>query len=221
MAAVDVAEAAGGDVIVGEEESGEGAVGRVLREELVDDAKNIFQAIVRDGTLAAEIGLQIGHEECGGDAFAGDVADDQAEAVGAEVKEVVVIAADGARGITVTGIVQRLNWRANLRKKAALDFVGDFEFLGGAAFEFDFGGGGAALGFEGVGDFIEADQGEGVAVGIAEASGDAAPDRGFFAEERRFRDVVDLARLGVELDAAEPRGVLEADTSSGPFLVFG
>ena len=57
MAAVDVAEAAGGDVVIGEEECGEGAVGRVLREELVDDAKNIFQAIVRDGALAAEIGL--------------------------------------------------------------------------------------------------------------------------------------------------------------------
>ena len=97
MAAIDVAEAAGGDVVVGEEERGEGAVGRILREELVDDAENIFHAIVRDGALATQIGLQVGHEESGGYAFAGDVADDQAEAVGAEVEEVVIIAADGAR----------------------------------------------------------------------------------------------------------------------------
>ena len=157
MAAIDVAEAAAGNMVVGEEERRERAVGRVLREELVDDAKNIFQAIVRDGALAAQIGLQVGHEQRGGDAFAGDVADDEAEAVGAEVEKIVIIAADGARGITVTGIVQRLDRRADLREKTALNFVGDFEFLGGAAVEFLFGGGGAALSFEGVSDFVEAD----------------------------------------------------------------
>src|SRR5271170_789950 len=105
MATVDVAEPAAGNMVIGEEESGEGAVGRVLREKLIDDAKNIFQAIVRDGTLAAKIGLQVGHEQSGRDAFAGDVADDEAEPVGAEVEKIVVIAADGARRITVTGIV--------------------------------------------------------------------------------------------------------------------
>jgi hypothetical protein len=68
-----------------------------------------------------------------------------------------------------------------LGKEAALDFVGDFELLDGAAFEFEFGGGGAALGFEGVGHFVEADQREGVAVNVTEASRDAAPDGGFFS----------------------------------------
>jgi hypothetical protein len=147
MATVDVAEAAGGDVVVGEEEGGEGAVGRVLRKKLIDDAKNIFEAIVRDGALAAEIGLQIGHEQRRGDAFAGNVSNDEAEAVGAEVEKVVIIAADGARGITVTGIVERVDRRTDLREKTALNFVGDFQFLGSAAFEFDFGSGGAAFGF--------------------------------------------------------------------------
>ena len=155
MAAIDVAEAAAGNMVVGEEERGEGAVGRVLREELVDDAKNIFQAIVRDGALAAQIGLQVGHQQRSGDAFAGNVADDQAEAVGAELEKVIIIAAYGARGITVTGIVERMNRRAALRKKTALDFVGDFQFLGCAAFELlELGGGRAALGFKGVSDFV-------------------------------------------------------------------
>ncbi len=202
MAAIYVAEAACGDVVVGEEEGGEGAVGRVLREELVDDAKNIFQAIVRDGALAAEIGLQVGHEERGGDAFAGNVADNQAEALGAEVEKVVVVAAYGARGITVTGIVERVDRGADLGEKTALNFVGDFKFLGGAAFEFEFGGGGAALGFEGVRDLVEADKGESVAVGIAETGEDAAPNWGFFAEEGGLDGVADTARLEVELDAA-------------------
>jgi len=121
----------------------------------------------------------------------------------------------------VTGIVERLNWRADLRKKTALDFIGDFQFLDGAAFEFEFGGGGAALGFEGVGDFVKADEGKGVAVRIAEAGGDAAPDGGFFAEQRGFDGAAGCVGVGrIELDATEARGVLEADASFGPFLVF-
>jgi hypothetical protein len=203
MAAIDVAEAAGGDVVVGEEEGGERAVGSVLREELVDDAKNIFQAIVRDGALAAEIGLKIGHEESCGDAFTGNVGDDEAETVRAEVEEVVVVAADGARGETSAAIVEGLDGGTELGEKAALDFVGDFELLGGAAFRFEFCGVGAALGFEGVRDFVKADEGEGVAIGVAEAGGDAAPDRGFFAEERGFDSVAHGASFGIELDAAE------------------
>jgi hypothetical protein len=91
--------------------------------------------------------LQIGHEQRRGDAFAGNVSNDEAEAVGAEVEKVVIIAADGARGITVTGIVERVDRRTDLREKTALNFVGDFQFLGSAAFEFDFGSGGAAFGF--------------------------------------------------------------------------
>ena len=57
MAAIDIAEAAGGHVVIGQEERGERTVGSVLGKELVDDTKNIFQAILREGALAAEIGL--------------------------------------------------------------------------------------------------------------------------------------------------------------------
>ncbi len=181
MAAIDVAKAAGGDVVVGEEERGERTVGSVLGKELVDDTKNIFQAILRDGALAAEIGLQIGHEESGGDAFAGDVADDQAETIGAEIEEVVIVAADGARGVAAAAIVEGRDRRTELGEKAALHFAGDFEFLSSTAFEFEFCGVGAALGFESVCDFVEAHERERVAVGIAETRGDAAPDGGFFA----------------------------------------
>ena len=222
MAAIDVAETAGGGVVIGQEERGEGTVRSVLREELVDDTKNIFQAVLRDGALAAEVGLEVGHEESGGDALAGNVSDDEAEAAGAEVEKVVIVAADGARGIAVTAIVERGNWGANLREKAALDFAGDFEFLGGTAVELEFGCGGAALGFEGVGDFVEADEEESVAVKIAEAGRDATPDVSFLAKERGFRGacVADLPRFRVELDAAKTGSLMEADAPLGPFLVF-
>lgn len=71
-------------------------------------------------------------------------------------------------------------------------------------------------------DFVEADEGESVAVWIAKAGGDAAPDGRFFAEERGLSDscVTDLASFWVELDAAETGGVLKADATFGPFLVF-
>jgi hypothetical protein len=221
MAAIDVAETAGGGVVIGQEERGEGTVRSVLGEELVDDTKNIFQAILRDGALAAEIGLQIGHEESGGDAFAGDVADDEAEAAWAEIEKVVIVAAHSARWIAVAAIVERGDRGANLGEKAALDFAGDFEFLSSAAFEFEFGGVGAALGFESVGDFVEADEKESVAVKIAETGRDAAPDVCFLAEEGRPDSGADGARFGVELNATEARSLVEADAPFGPFLVFG
>jgi hypothetical protein len=222
MAAIYVAEATGRDVVIGEEERSEGTIRSVLGEELVDDAKNIFQAILRDGALATEIGLKIGHKESGGDAFAGDVTDDEAEAAGTEIEKVVIVATDSARWIAVTAIVERGDRGANLGEKATLDFAGDFEFLGSAAIEFEFGGVGAALGFEGVSDFVEAHEREGIAVGISEARGDAAPDGGFFAKERGLGGcVADLGRFGVEFDAAKARSVLEADSAFGPFLVFG
>jgi hypothetical protein len=72
-----------------------------------------------------------------------------------------------------------------------------------------------------VGDFVEADQGENVAVDVAEAGGDAAPDGGFFAEERRLNGGPDAASFGIELDTAEARSVIEADAAEGPLFIFG
>ena len=57
MAAVDVAEAAGRDVVIGEEERGEGPIRSVLGEELIDGLEETLRVIERDSALAAEIGL--------------------------------------------------------------------------------------------------------------------------------------------------------------------
>ena len=126
MAAIYIAEAAAGDVVIGEEEGGEGTVWGVLAEELIDGAQEALGLIERDGGLAAEIGLKISHEESGGDAFAGNVGDNQAEAVGAEIEEVVIVTADGAGGKAAAAIVEGLDGGTQLGEKAALDFVGDF-----------------------------------------------------------------------------------------------
>src|SRR5438034_8528595 len=92
--------------------------------------------IQSDGALAAEIGLQIGHQESSGDSFSGDVADDEAEAPLAEIQEVVVVAADFARLHAKARILKRLERGQSLREETGLDLLGDFDFLRGAAFGF-------------------------------------------------------------------------------------
>lgn len=174
MAAIDVAEMAARDVVIGVKESGKRAIRSVLAEKVIDGLKQTLWLIQRDRALVADIGLQIGHQKSRRDAFAGNVADDQPEAIGAEIDKVVVVAADSPRGKTVPSVIERREWRTKLRKKTALDFGGDFELLRGAAFGFEFRGGGSALGFKGVRDLVEAHESEGVAVDIAEASDDAA-----------------------------------------------
>src|SRR5713101_928586 len=69
MAAIRVTQPARGVVIFGEEESGEGAVRRILAKELVNGAQEALRLIQSDGALAAQIGLKIGHQESGGDSF--------------------------------------------------------------------------------------------------------------------------------------------------------
>ena len=105
-------------------------------------------------------------------------------------------------------------------KKAGLDFFGDFQFLGGATFGFKFLSLRAALRFEGVGDFVEADERKNVAVNVAEASGHSPPDRRFLPEERRLNGRADGASFGGVLDAAETRSVIEANTPEGPLSIL-
>src|SRR6266849_9823207 len=75
MAAVGVSQLAGSVVIFGEEKSSEGAIGGVFPKEPVDGTQEMIRLMLRDGAEAAQIGLQVGHQESGGDAFSGDVAD--------------------------------------------------------------------------------------------------------------------------------------------------
>ena len=65
VAAVHVAEPARGVVVVGEEEAGEGAFGRVLAEELVDGLEEAPRLVEGERDLAAEVRLEVRHEEGG------------------------------------------------------------------------------------------------------------------------------------------------------------
>src|SRR5229473_3913363 len=221
MAAIGKAQAAGGVVVFGEEESGEGAVGCVVAKELIDGTKEALRLVESDGALAAQIGLKIGHQESGGDTFPGDVADDETDTLAAEIQEVVIIATDFASLDAQAGIFEGFEWRLRLGEEPGLDLFGDFDFLRGAAFGFQPPGEGAALRFDGVGHFVEADQRKGIAVGILEASKDTAPNRSGLCAGRGGVRRLQSAHLHLILEAFEARRKVEANSSFGPFAVFG
>src|SRR6185503_16241898 len=94
MTAIRVAQAAGIVVIFTKEQRGVRAISRILVEELVHRSQESLRLIQSDRALAAQVRLQVGHQESGGDAFADDVADHQAKPVRTKVNEIVIIPAD-------------------------------------------------------------------------------------------------------------------------------
>ena len=78
--------------------------------------------------LAAECGLEAGHEQRGGDAFAGDIADGEGEDAGVELEEIVGVTTDAASGAAVAPVVQVFDGREVLREEALLHFLCDFHF---------------------------------------------------------------------------------------------
>src|SRR6267143_2038945 len=126
MAAIGITQAACRVVVFAEEKGGEGAVGSVVAKELVHGAQEALRLIQSDGALAPEIGLQIGHQESGGDSFSGDVADHEAEPLLAEIQEVVIIAADLESLDAKAGIFEGFQGRLRLREKPGLDLFRNF-----------------------------------------------------------------------------------------------
>jgi len=101
-----------------------------------------------------------------------------------------------------------------------LNLLGDFEFLGGTAFGLFTIGDGAALRFDRVSDFIKADKGERVAVGVPKAAEDGSPNwrsmiagSGGLIWERRLR-------FQSVLETPEPRIGKKTDAAIAPFAEF-
>src|SRR5579864_4360562 len=195
MSAVGVTQGAGAVVEFSEEQSGVSAFGGVLVEQLVDGTQEALRVIESDRALAAQVGLQVGHEEGGANSLPGRVADDQAETILAEVEKIVVVAADLVGLNATAGIFESVEARQGLRKQASLHALGDFQFLRGAALGFELLFGKAALGFDFADKVVAADEGKRVAVEIVEAGEDSAPERGL-------------------------RRVMEANAALAPFLEF-
>src|SRR5208283_2025775 len=113
VAAIGVLHFAGAAVVDGEEERGIAVSGRAFVKELLDGFQEARKIIERNRVTAAEVGLQVGHQKSIGNALPGNVGKDKREMPGcgseglrcssiqpvrgAEIEEVVVIAANLAR----------------------------------------------------------------------------------------------------------------------------
>src|SRR5467141_2986532 len=220
MAAIGITQVACRVVVYGEEEGGEGAVGSVVAKELVHGAQEALRLIQSDGALTAEIGLQIGHQKSGGDSFSGNVADDEAEPLLAEIQEIVIIAADFAGLNAKAGVFEGFQRRLRLREKPGLDLLGNFDFLPSAAFGIQPLGKSAALGFDGVGDLVETHQRKGIAVKILETGKDPTPDWGVLCAGSGGVCGIRSANAHLILEALQSRRKLETNAALAPFAVL-
>src|SRR5258706_885136 len=133
MAGISKAEDAGGIVVFAKEERGVRAVRGVFAEELVHRAQETVGLVVGNGAETAQIRLQVGHQECGGDSFAGDVCYDEAKPVLAEVEEIVIIATDLASLDADAGVFQSGEGWHRLREEAGTDGLCEFKVAVGRA----------------------------------------------------------------------------------------
>ena len=170
MPAIRVAQAARSIIIFGEEQRGVGALDRVLEKELVHRFQESLRMFQCDGTLAAQIRLEIGHQESRGDAFACNVAHHQPQALLAEIQKIVVITADMAGLNANARIIERATGWLSLREEPRLHHARDFQFLGCAALGFQLPGDGAALFVQRAADLIESDERKRIPVDIFESA---------------------------------------------------
>ena len=101
-------------------------------EVLGDDPVHLHQKLARGGVDLAEgqhQPLQLGHVERGGGALAGHVGDEDAELAVADVKEIVVVAADLARGDAQRGHVDPGKIERAARQQRHLDLARDAELF--------------------------------------------------------------------------------------------
>jgi len=115
------------------------AVEAVVADAVLHGVALLHEAVAQPhgkGALAAEVGLQVRHEKSSSYAFAGDVADDEAEPPLADIEEVEIIASHLASGKAQARVFESLGLGMDLRKKARLYLLGDFQFLSRTAFGF-------------------------------------------------------------------------------------
>ena len=217
MAAVGVAQAAAAVLVLGEEQGSVGALGAVSVKDLVDRPQQGARPVGDDAALNAQVRLQIGHQERGGDAFAGDVADHEPEVRAAEFQKVEVISPDLAGLDASAGIVERGGFGQRLREETGLHLPCDLEFVRGTPVgKFPFGRG-VPLRFDLPGDLVEAHERERIPVGVPKMGKDASPGGVlFFGGERGTGPA-----LALVADAPETRRIEEVDPAPAPLGVLG
>ena len=93
MSAIYITQAPRSVVVLGKEQGGVGVFGRILVKQAIGQLQEALWLIQCDGGLAAQIRLQVGHQERSRDSFSCNIADHQPKPLLAEIEEIVVIAA--------------------------------------------------------------------------------------------------------------------------------
>lgn len=132
VAGVDVGEAAGRGIVFSEDGGGEALAAEAMGASVVIEADGEFAEGQIFGGDGAQAGLQGGHKERGGNAFAGDVGHDEHElAAGGRIARgiegVVIVAGDGILRTGVERDFRIRNRRRSGGNEPSLDFAGDFE----------------------------------------------------------------------------------------------
>ena len=127
--------------------------------------------------MAADVGLQVGHQQRGADPFARNIADEQAEPIVAEIEKVVIVAADLTCLHTQARVVERGRLGTLLWKEPGLHLHGDAAFVGRPSLGFLAIGARPLMCLDLPRHRVDADQHEGVGVRILEER-ICAPDRG-------------------------------------------
>src|SRR5690349_7152256 len=92
MSAVGIAQAPRLVVKLSKEEAGIRVVRRILIEKLIHGMQKALRFIQRNGTLAPQIGLQVGHQKSAGNSLSGNVSQHQTKPLATEIEEVVIVA---------------------------------------------------------------------------------------------------------------------------------
>ena len=138
MSAIGVSQPPRRVVVVGKEERCVGVVAGVFVEQTVHGPEERLRLIKRQCRLAPQAGLQICHQQSCSDPFAGNIPDDHAQPLCPAAQEIEVISSHLPRWQAEACVFQRFQLGLNLRKQPRLHLLGDFQFMGGTAFGFEF-----------------------------------------------------------------------------------
>ncbi len=211
MAAVSVMKAACFCVVVSEKQRGVSAFDGIPVEQLVDRTQKEFRLRQDEGALAAQVGLQIGHEQGSGDPFPRDISDHESEALLPEIEKVKVVSADLASLAAQTGIFKCLHLRMHLGEEASLHLPGDLNFLSGAALGLIFLSQRPPFGLHAACEFVESCKAERVPIRVFKARVNAAPGRDLRWETEANAARHPLLILAVHVFGYEPDARFLAD----------
>src|SRR5215469_14149177 len=111
-----------------EKERGIAGIRSILAENAVHRTKQASNIIQCQHALTTQDGLKARHQQSGGNALPGDVADCQAKIAAPQVQEIEVVAAKGARWLSQASVIQGVQLWLLSRKEPRLNLTGKLPF---------------------------------------------------------------------------------------------